>query len=42
MKNFFDSELWKWITLVLELALVGGLILLAWNGICAFIQEVVP
>jgi len=42
MKNFFNSELWKWITLVLELALVSGLILLAWNGISAFIREVIP
>ena len=42
MKNFFDSELWKWITLVIEIALIGGLLVLAWNGVSAFIREVIP
>ena len=41
MKNFFDSELWKWITLVIEIALIGGLLVLAWNGVSAFIREVI-
>ena len=33
MKRFFDSELWKWITCLIEIALLAGAILLAYFSV---------
>ena len=40
MKNFFDSDLWKWITCLIEIALLVGTIILAVKALEAFIMEV--
>lgn len=40
MKNFFDSDLWKWITCLIEIALLVGAIILAVKALEAFIMEV--
>lgn len=40
MKRFFDSELWKWILCLIEIALLAGVIILAVKGLSAFLAEV--
>lgn len=32
-KSFFDSELWKWITCLFEIALLAAVIILIYVGI---------
>ena len=40
MKRFFDSELWKWLICLIEIALLAGVIILAVKGLGLFIEEV--
>lgn len=40
MKNFFDTELWKWILCLIEIALLAGVIILAVKGLGVFVAEV--